>query len=75
LGHAFLVQSGSSLPGLDPAIHQLEKKVFLSMDARVKPAHDEGIEFAHTLYRLPDDKFQIVGWAKRSVPTIWPPRY
>jgi hypothetical protein len=29
------------IAGLDPAIHPLELKRFFSMDARVKPGHDE----------------------------------
>jgi hypothetical protein len=29
------------IAGLDPAIHPLRLKRFLSMDARVKPAHDK----------------------------------
>ncbi len=28
------------IAGLDPAIHLLETKEILTMDARVKPAHD-----------------------------------
>ncbi len=29
------------MAGLDPAIHRAKRKFDLSMDARVKPAHDE----------------------------------
>ena len=29
------------IAGLDPAIHPSSTKCFVSMDARVKPAHDE----------------------------------
>jgi hypothetical protein len=29
------------IAGLDPAIHRTEEKAIFSMDARVKPAHDE----------------------------------
>jgi hypothetical protein len=29
------------IAGLDPAIHHFKKRFILSMDARVKPAHDE----------------------------------
>jgi|AmaraimetFIIA100_FD_contig_121_237559_length_688_multi_6_in_0_out_0_2 hypothetical protein len=29
------------IAGLDPAIHRIELKLFFSMDARVKPGHDD----------------------------------
>jgi hypothetical protein len=31
------------IAGLDPAIHRTEEKSLISMDARVKPAHDESL--------------------------------
>jgi hypothetical protein len=31
----------SVIAGLDPAIHRPERNAYFSMDARVKPAHDE----------------------------------
>jgi hypothetical protein len=36
----FLMELRSVIAGLDPAIHLFET-TFLSMDARVKPAHDD----------------------------------
>jgi hypothetical protein len=44
------------IAGLDPAIHPLLKRAFVLMDARVKPAHDEGRLI--TLYRFQRADFQ-----------------
>ncbi len=38
---AFDAYSSAVIAGLDPAIHPLRSKRFFSMDARVKPEHDE----------------------------------
>jgi hypothetical protein len=40
--HAATKQSFLVIAGLDPAIHPLEWLFRSVMDARVKPAHDEG---------------------------------
>jgi len=39
------------MAGLDPAIHLLRTILAKKMDARVKPAHDEGIGMAPALQR------------------------
>ena len=38
---AFGAHLSTVIAGLDPAIHRLGLKLFFSMDARVKPGHDE----------------------------------